>query len=94
MSNALEKTSGDIGHIHFGSINITVMNSLPRSCSPYGDDWDIVWLGHCGQEINRNHSDAVRTNDETVPEVENVRMFLDMEGKRLKPYPDHTRIAT
>ena len=36
--------------------------------SPYGDDWDLLWLGHCGSTIKPN--DARRfivENDATVP---------------------------
>ncbi|TLD20685.1 hypothetical protein PspLS_08631 [Pyricularia sp. CBS 133598] len=25
--------------------------TLPASTSPYGDDWDILWLGHCGANL-------------------------------------------
>jgi len=35
----------------------------------------------------------VRTDDQTVPELEKVSMFMDVGNKRLQPYPDHTRIA-
>ncbi|QBZ63647.1 hypothetical protein PoMZ_05333 [Pyricularia oryzae] len=25
--------------------------TLPPSTSPYGDDWDVLWLGHCGANL-------------------------------------------
>lgn len=40
-----------------------------QSWSPYGDNWDLLWLGHCGSAIKAN-DDARRfivENDATVP---------------------------
>ncbi|CAJ2508808.1 Uu.00g138340.m01.CDS01 [Anthostomella pinea] len=39
-----------------------ILSSNPKPHSPYGDDWDILWLGHCGEifpetlEENRGRS--------------------------------------
>lgn len=30
--------------------------TLPPTTSPYGDNWDILWLGHCGTEFPPNHA--------------------------------------
>lgn len=58
--------------------------------SPYGDDWDILWLGHCGLECKANSSFFLIPNDPTIPPP---RHFL--------PYwrdpppidrPDHARL--
>ena len=34
--------------------------------SPYGDDWDILWLGHCGVECRRDASFFLTPNDPTI----------------------------
>ncbi|KAK7755699.1 hypothetical protein SLS62_002310 [Diatrype stigma] len=67
--------------------------STPRS--PYGDDWDILWLGHCGEvfpetlEENRNRpaSELRRmkhkytiNNDPTVPPPNVVTGFQDFQA--------------
>ena len=33
---------------------------------PYGDKWDIIWIGHCGAYNHRNHR-IYDFNDSTVP---------------------------
>jgi hypothetical protein len=35
--------------------------------SPYGNDWDIIWLGHCGSRANPEGRRFVLQNDPTVP---------------------------
>lgn len=40
----------------------------PSPHSPYGDSWDLLWLGHCGTEIMANDTYRfVVENDMTVP---------------------------
>ncbi|KAJ5134850.1 hypothetical protein N7526_006215, partial [Penicillium atrosanguineum] len=41
--------------------------------SPYGDDWDILWFGHCGLECKTNLPYYESADDPTVPEA---RHFL------------------
>ncbi|KAJ5735756.1 uncharacterized protein N7483_000881 [Penicillium malachiteum] len=36
--------------------------------SPYGDDWDILWIGHCGIECKEDLPFYRTPNDPTVPE--------------------------
>ncbi|KAJ5948316.1 hypothetical protein N7466_001331 [Penicillium verhagenii] len=36
--------------------------------SPYGDDWDILWLGHCGLECKTNLPYYESADDPTVPQ--------------------------
>lgn len=56
--------------------------------SPYGDDWDILWPGHCG-EVLPEHDDRryVIKDDETVAPKEKQPWL-----KALRSYPEHTRI--
>lgn len=36
------------------------------SPSPYGHDWDILWLGHCGLECKTNLPSFLTPNDPTI----------------------------
>ncbi|CRG83899.1 hypothetical protein PISL3812_01255 [Talaromyces islandicus] len=82
---------------------------LPRTISPqvspYGDDWDVLWIGHCGTEapnINLKDKDkaklsktlprgrVIHYNDDTVPE----NHYLNVMEQELDPreiFPNHTR---
>lgn len=41
-------------------------NTVPES--PYGDDWDLLWLGHCGSSFSTSETRRyVIENDPTVP---------------------------
>lgn len=39
----------------------------PQSDSPYGDDWDILWLGHCRMECKTDKPFYLTPNDPTLP---------------------------
>ena len=60
--------------------------------SPYGDDWDLLWLGHCG--INMHPKDGrhfIISNDPTVPSPKrrvNYQDLPDMSG-----FSNSTRIV-
>lgn len=77
--------------------------STPLPHSPYGDNWDLLWLGHCGEpfpesleEINDLEEaarDKVATkylieNDKTVPPYNEVSNLVDW-GQ----FPAQTRIV-
>ena len=34
--------------------------------SPYGDDWDIIWLGHCGIQCHTNSAFFLTPGDPTI----------------------------
>jgi hypothetical protein len=57
--------------------------------SPYGDDWDILWPGHCG-EVPPEEDELlyINNNDVTVAPKEHQPWL-----KMLKDYPDGTRIV-
>jgi GR25 family glycosyltransferase involved in LPS biosynthesis len=71
--------------------------TVPPTLSPYGDDWDVIWTGHCGMDP-ASHEDripqgrVVRHNDETVPAKEH---FPDYRGIHhlTDKFPEHTRLA-
>ncbi|KAL9105010.1 MAG: hypothetical protein Q9163_000107 [Psora crenata] len=52
-----------------GAQYITGTQSETRPFSPYGDDWDLLWLGHCSSQIKPGDQRRfIVENDETVPE--------------------------
>ena len=82
---------------------------LPRTVTPtetpYGDGWDVLWLGHCGAEFPNTNIEAigvrsqqlprgrvVHKNDETVPENEYLHFRSEADDPR-KTYPPHTRVT-
>ncbi|KAH6659305.1 hypothetical protein BKA67DRAFT_652544 [Truncatella angustata] len=73
-----------------------VMPSSSNPSSPYGDSWDVLWLGHCGeifpeqiaewQQGKPEHPKYVIENDETVAPLSKVTGLVDF-----KKYPEFTR---
>ena len=66
--------------------------------SPYGDNWDVLWLGHCGVGFSAKQSRIPKgryiiRNDETVPAY---KYFETLSGPMLDEikaqYKEHTRI--
>lgn len=63
--------------------------------SPYGDNWDILWLGHCGMRFPNGERGAhipkgrVTWEDHTVPQKQHLRSIYEPED--LLEYPHHTR---
>ncbi|KAL3435741.1 hypothetical protein BDV09DRAFT_203869 [Aspergillus tetrazonus] len=43
------------------------VDTTGSSSSPYGDDWDILWLGHCGIECSTDRPYYLTPADPTVP---------------------------
>ena len=41
---------------------------------PYGDSWDVIWIGHCGCENHDNHR-IFSWNDSSVPSQEDFFTF-------------------
>lgn len=77
--------------------------SSPFPHSPYGDAWDILWLGHCGEpfpetlEENAGLEDDLKArmsikftikHDDTVPPYSQVSHLVDWSS-----YPAHTRLV-
>jgi hypothetical protein len=61
--------------------------------SPYGDGWDVLWLGHCGMRLKTGESRVIHANDITVPESQYLRSWDINEETPLLIYPNHTRIS-
>jgi hypothetical protein len=71
------------------------------STSPYGDNWDVIWLGHCGMSFPTDSSSGaeclpkgrvVRHDDSTVPERQYLRTVFSSDSLK-DEYPSHTRVT-
>lgn len=67
--------------------------SKPPKSSPYGDLWDVMWLGHCGMDIPSDSSMVIHEKDDTVPEVHHLKIWDEKALSPLKDYPPHTRLV-
>ena len=85
--NALAHSS-NIATLDFDNLPST----QPPSVSPYGDDWDLLWLGHCGLQLSPRGI-AIHQNDSSVPEAQYLRSYDDHEHSPLELYPPHTRVV-
>ncbi|KAF6821446.1 glycosyltransferase family 25 protein [Colletotrichum plurivorum] len=69
---------------------------IPPRTSPYGDDWDLLWIGHCGMhfpfEDTKNVPKAriIHANDVTVAPKKNLWTF-NIPFTLKESYPEHTR---
>lgn len=92
--NQKEEDLKDYERISFPLDSDVVSNKVTRS--PYGDNWDVTWLGHCGTAFRTKSpiSRIIIHDDDTVPEPQYLRPHplasLDSYGK---VYPPHTRIV-
>ncbi|KAL6720928.1 hypothetical protein ACLMJK_000027 [Lecanora helva] len=77
-----------------GSQFVTGVEPGQKLHSPYGDDWDLIWLGHCGNQI-RSGDDRrfVIENDATVPAVARRANFAHIPNMTREGYDNHTRIV-
>jgi GR25 family glycosyltransferase involved in LPS biosynthesis len=73
-----------------GVRHLSGVSFTERQHSPYGDDWDIIWPGHCSERPPEQEDDHkyIIENDETVaPKDKQSGIQL------LKTYPEGTRIV-
>ncbi|KAL1836113.1 hypothetical protein VTJ49DRAFT_5558 [Mycothermus thermophilus] len=72
-------------------ISRLITMDLPDShLSPYGDDWDVLWLGHCGTDFPEEHSATDRSDDPWTPPPLRVTIPDDPtvpSPKHLVPHP-------
>jgi hypothetical protein len=80
--------------IPFDGLPITVAPEI----SPYGDNWDLFWLGHCGMQFPPQTVEGppsgrvIHRDDETVPQGRYM-YTLAPPFMLLDTYPDHTRVV-
>ena len=65
----------------------------PPRVSPYGDDWDLLWLGHCGMGLPKTGGKVLHYHDPSVPEPQFLHSYLRSDPTPLGIYPAHTRIV-
>ena len=68
---------------------LSAISPTEKQHSPYGDNWDIIWPGHCNDETPKDEENLVYIieNDETVaPKAHQTNL------KSLSKYPDGTRL--
>ena len=58
-----------------------------KTRSPYGDDWDLLWLGHCKHTFDAKKNDTISYTDPTLPAPE----FLTANLGDWKSFPSRTR---
>ncbi|KAL8913363.1 MAG: hypothetical protein Q9171_001840 [Xanthocarpia ochracea] len=71
-----------------------ISNSTTLSRSPYGDDWDLLWLGHCSaQQHPSDQRRFVIENDDTVPPMAHRVNFNEVPKLNELGYDNSTRIV-
>ncbi|KAL8645384.1 MAG: hypothetical protein Q9226_007329 [Calogaya cf. arnoldii] len=75
-----------------GSRCISDTMTSPRS--PYGDDWDLLWLGHCAtQQHAQDGRRLVIENDDTVPPMAHRVNLHKVPNLNELGYDNSTRIV-
>jgi GR25 family glycosyltransferase involved in LPS biosynthesis len=92
--NTTSSLDASTGHISLTpEIDITTPPHEPRS-TPYGSNWDILWLGHCGEGLRPDDARLfIILNDITVPPLSS---FTNKWGRGFDPAaygPPHTRFV-
>ncbi|KAI1098638.1 glycosyltransferase family 25 protein [Jackrogersella minutella] len=65
----------------------------------YGDDWDVLWLGHCGADFPNDLArvsplKVAISGDETVPAPKHLKPHpFALQDKLGEVYPPHTRVV-
>jgi hypothetical protein len=83
---------------HDIDINKAPKVSQPK-VSPYGDNWDVLWLGHCGTKFPNEEQPqiprgrAVILDDNTVPAKQHIKFQFGTD-ELVENYPPHTRVVS
>ncbi|EFY97899.1 glycosyl transferase family 25 protein [Metarhizium robertsii] len=92
--NPVEGSPKKVPDMNFHSLPDTVQPLM----SPYGDNWDVLWLGHCGMHFVFEHSNliakgrVVKENDVSVPPKKNL-WSINKPFSLVEEYPAHTRVV-
>ncbi|CAK1357441.1 hypothetical protein CB0940_07823 [Cercospora beticola] len=74
-----------------------LIHPLP-TITPYGDDWDLLWLGHCGMDLPSpdGHIPIGRAayHDITVPPIEKMKLRGKFKNELKDAYGECTRIVS
>jgi hypothetical protein len=88
LSSAALLRAPNTANLNFDHVPST---PVPKE-SPYGDGWDVLWLGHCGMKLPADSGLVIHENDVTVPETQYLRSWDINEPTPLGGYPKHTRV--
>jgi GR25 family glycosyltransferase involved in LPS biosynthesis len=86
------RDNSDPVDISYSSLSPTI----PVVDSPYGNGWDVLWLGHCGNSFPDKERDRniprgrVIINDHTVPSTQHYVIDYGSDELVVR-YPNHTR---
>ena len=76
-----------------GSQFVTGVQPGHKPHSPYGDDWDLIWLGHCASQIKPDDQRRfIIENDATVPPMARRVNFAKVPDMNLEGYDNSSRI--
>jgi GR25 family glycosyltransferase involved in LPS biosynthesis len=74
-------------------------STIPPEWSPYGDNWDLLWLGHCGTRFPNQDNDpkssrgrVLAYGDPTVPQPHYFQKEWGTDELVTSGYPNHTRV--
>ena len=77
-------------------------STIPPKGSPYGDNWDFLWVGHCGMRLPSKSVEngakipkgrVVQHDDPTVPQKQFLWMVSSVDDIK-DDYEDHTRVVS
>ena len=77
-----------------GTQYVTGTSSNKRPFSPYGDDWDLLWLGHCSSQIKSGDQRRyIVENDETVPDPDHrINFSNEVPDMAAEGFDNTTRV--
>jgi GR25 family glycosyltransferase involved in LPS biosynthesis len=79
---------GVAGDMPFHSLPPTVR---PPTNSPYGDGWDLLWIGHCEMNMWEDGPRVIRSDDPTTVAKQHLWTWEGEKQGDLEPYSEHTR---
>ena len=73
-----------------GTRSLLPPSAASQPHSPYGEDWDILWVGHCGEKFREDGDERRFTisNDPTVPDFDHILGELNFTD-----HAEHTRFV-
>jgi len=63
----------------------------PPELYPYGLDWDVLWLGHCGDIFNKSNPTNIGIHDPSMLPVDRLRLVF-MDPEFYLDFPPQTRV--
>lgn len=83
-----------LNHFATGSRYISDPSFRTRGfSSPYGNDWDLLWLGHCGSSFRDDTPHYLMENDPTVPPAHHRPKQTTPDLAAAGYDPDSTRVV-